>query len=479
MQENKFFRAGSGVVIFFAMLSMAASCGEYYTPEAFDPGVKNTTLAAPDITAVSNGDGSRTILSWPVIFGAGGFKMSLYDISDEANPVTIVKDTVIDGSKVELPRTDDTNYRLIVQTLGNEKYNNSPSAETEFLFSSLVPKINGSPLPAGTDLAGYLSSQQGAIDAMTEEFAVELTSGETYVMNGTFNFGQHPFTLRSSRKGVPAIIEFGETAGFVTETGLKLKNVFIKAEGMTGKDKAVISYAKTPTKEKESNYFMIEKTMPVVLQDVRISGLKCNLFYDNGQPWCVFTQLVKNCVIELDQVAMDGNGPSHIFNNAKGFCFDLEVVNSTVYSINQSSKSLLVTYAGVRPTQIAGGAISPTNDIKILRSTFKQVSYKTNWTNIGRLGGQSMYHLTVDRCIFNDCANNAVARYLYANSNDNITWSVTDNNYWYDGAMGDTGRSKGTRVEGDPQLVQHADGYFIVNGPEVKAAGLGDPRGLQ
>lgn len=460
-----------------AGLFLFYSCTQSIDEDNFDPGVHDTTLAPPAITASANADGTKTVLSWPVVMGAGGIKLSLYDINEPSNPVAVVTDTIIDGSTCEFPRAEDTNYKLLVQALGNKKYNNKDSEETEFLFTSIVAKINEAPIPAGTDLTQWFAENRTLIEAQTEEFAVELTGGETYTMSGSVHLGSHLFTLRSSDKNNLPTIEMGTTAGFVTETGLKIKHINWDCTNMTDKSSSIIAYAKEPTIAKTQNHYLIPKGFPIVLQNCYVKNLKTHIFYDNDAAWAVYTQIIKNCVIELDQKTMDNNNANVAHNNT-GFCFDFEVLNSTIYSTTASSKTFLVSYSGTRPNQICNG-MYPTNDIKILNSTFVNVSNKNYIANYGRLAGQKMCQLTISDCIFVDSSNNAVARGFMANGNDNMTWSITNCCYWYNGQVGDTGRPRGTRVEADPQLTQTPEGIYKVGGAEVRAAGIGDPRGLE
>ena len=142
MKIFKHFRKGLLYWSFsIATIFTLNSCTQGIDPESFDPGVSNTQLTAPTITAVSSADGSETILSWPVVMGAGGFQMSLYNINDEQKPIAIFEDSIIDGCQCSVPRAEDTNYKLEVKTLGNDKYNNLASEVSEFKFTTFVWRI--------------------------------------------------------------------------------------------------------------------------------------------------------------------------------------------------------------------------------------------------------------------------------------------------------------------------------------------------
>lgn len=478
-EKHLFLRGRTYGWLLAAGVTLLGACTDAIEPESWDPGVSNTTLAAPEITAISNADGTKTILSWPVVFGAGGFQMSLFDITNASEPKAIVTDTIIDGSTCEFPREDDSNYKLVVKTLGNEKYNNKGSEEVEVLFSSLVPKIHEAAIPAGTDLAVWLQENQSVIDGQTEEWAVELTCGETYEMNNSFYVGKLPVTFRSSDKnGVPPTIVMGETAGFITESGVKIKNLNFDCSNMTNKKAAIVACPSSPSIDKTTDYYLIDSNTPFVLQNCKITGLKTNLFYDGGKEWAIHTQMIKDCIIEVDHATMGNNG-AEICNLAKGFCFDFKILNSTIYSKETSSKdAALIVYSSKRPNQILGG-IYPTNLVQILNSTFVNFQYKKSICNYTKLGGQKMFTINVDKCIFLDCGNDRVARDFCGNGNGNETRQFGQNNYWYDGKKGDTGRAIGENLGVDPQFTQNADGIFMVGNAAIVEAGLGDPRGLQ
>ena len=105
---------------------MVTSCADTYDGgDTFKSDVRNAQLASPaegDITITPNTNGDQMTISWPVVYGAGGYELSLYDLSDESTP--LVKDT-IDGCSLTASREEDVNYKLVIRTLGNKNLNNS------------------------------------------------------------------------------------------------------------------------------------------------------------------------------------------------------------------------------------------------------------------------------------------------------------------------------------------------------------------
>ena len=84
----------------------------------------NAQLESPEnisFSTLTNADGSESLkLTWPVVMGAGGFKVNVYNMNDPVNPVAVIADSIVDGSSMVFPKLEDTNYQVTVQTMGNE-----------------------------------------------------------------------------------------------------------------------------------------------------------------------------------------------------------------------------------------------------------------------------------------------------------------------------------------------------------------------
>lgn len=469
---------------------LLASCTISYDPETFDPGVSNTTLKSPEVTVASNPDGSKSVLTWPVVYGAGGIKISLYNVDDANNPIPVVVDTIIDGSKAELPRQEDTYYKLVVQSLGNTKYNNKDSETAEISFNSWVPKINETTLPAGTDLYQWFTDNASLVESQTAEFSVELQAGAEYTMSQPITLGSVPFVLYANSKTTNATIKMGKTASIITEAGVKLKFLTFDCTEMTDKSTSIIALKKEPTIEKvaaSSNpSWNLAATQPIVLNHVYTKGLQSHLIWGNNvQFWTVNTILVRNCIIGVDQAAQLANKANSI-DLTNGFVYNLTVENSTVYSTTSiSGKGGYFVVTSNRPQQYLNGAF-PTSQYEYLNTTWYNMNKASSGKKIGmfdysRLKGQSCHTTVVKNNIFVDCSSNQVARASILQGQTNgMKTEFANNCYWYDGA--DTGGNdwnQQDRVSFDPQLTQTAEGYFTVGGAEVKAAQCGDPRGLE
>ena len=189
---------GSGLLIGAAPL-LTQSCADHYDgDESWSPQVQNATLQSPsanDIKVVSSPDGSSMTISWPVVYGAGGYSVALYNVNDPNNPQLVKTDT-IDGCSLTASREEDTNYSLTLRTLGNQKYNNQGAAEnTEFKFNTFLPTFME--IPDGSDLKAWFEANPIPADS-TSHLCYDLVPGGTYTVSGKFVFGGHQVTLRSS-----------------------------------------------------------------------------------------------------------------------------------------------------------------------------------------------------------------------------------------------------------------------------------------
>ena len=106
---------GAGALFF-------TSCAkDGYDDESFDSGVSNTQVAsisADDITVTPSADGKTQTISWPVVMGAGGYRVNLIDASSPDEP--LINDSIVDGCSVTTKREEDVNYEMTILTLGNK-----------------------------------------------------------------------------------------------------------------------------------------------------------------------------------------------------------------------------------------------------------------------------------------------------------------------------------------------------------------------
>ena len=88
MKKNHFFTYSKMCVLALtgaSALFLASCAKDGYDDESFDSGVNNTqvsSIAVDDITITPSADGKTQTISWPVVMGAGGYRVSLIDVSN-------------------------------------------------------------------------------------------------------------------------------------------------------------------------------------------------------------------------------------------------------------------------------------------------------------------------------------------------------------------------------------------------------------
>ena len=87
------------------------ACADHYDgDETWSSPVRNATLQSPDeaeIKIEKSADGSQMTITWPVVYGAGGYEFQLFNASDETTPIVT---KTIDGCQITVDREEDMNY---------------------------------------------------------------------------------------------------------------------------------------------------------------------------------------------------------------------------------------------------------------------------------------------------------------------------------------------------------------------------------
>ena len=158
-------------------------------------------------------------ISWPVVYGSGGYEVQVFDVSDDAEALLSKK---VDGCSVKMAREEDMNYKIMVRSLGNTSLNNKEAAiakDTVYsTFSKTFDKI-----PSG-DLYEYFQSKPIPEDA-TDELNFDLESNGHYTLSKPLEFNYHKVVIRTADKNNHATITLGEGANFVVSNNFTLKYV--------------------------------------------------------------------------------------------------------------------------------------------------------------------------------------------------------------------------------------------------------------
>ena len=146
MKRNRFMargKLGGCLLLGLAALTLASCARDGFDDETFSSGVTGVTLEAPKadgITVTPSADGKSQTVTWKVVYGAGGYKVSLYDAAKREKP--IVTDSVIDGCTVTLDRKEDTNYIFAIRAMGNEKAGVKVLKAFSVTVDSLLPAFS-------------------------------------------------------------------------------------------------------------------------------------------------------------------------------------------------------------------------------------------------------------------------------------------------------------------------------------------------
>ncbi len=462
---------------FVGCVFLIVGCADHYDgDESWSPQVQNTTLQSPEadkMTVTASADGSSMTISWPVVYGAGGYKVDLYNVNDPDNPLPIGTDT-IDGCSYKTDREEDTNYRFTIRTLGNAKYGNSEAKEeTVFKFTTFLPTFDN--IPEG-DLKAWFDANPIPEDS-TGHLCYDLVPGGNYTVSGKIDFGRHQVTLRSSSKANYANIEMQAGSYFNTFAGFTLKYLNIDAAAT---NKALINFSDEPDDSllncyptsKVANYYFIVD--PVVVQGCNITKLGTSVIASNSAKYDVRVVSVSNCIVELDKTLETSNNAAVIYMKS-GYITDFTLKNSTVFS-RQKAEMFLIQHGG-RPKDLGD---DEQRHVTIQNATLANIAYGKNVCDYHN--GQVQHYYTLKNTIIVDCGKpNFLTGLNKGQSSDNPVWDVNNNTCWRDGADASdkqTGiKNPGLWLTTDPGI-DPANAMFTPAEAQ-KEAGQGDPRWIE
>ncbi len=463
----------------------AFSCVDgYHDDTVWSSSVKNTQLESPaadQITVNFSADGTGQTINWPLVPGAGGYQVTVYNVDDPANPVLIGEENeVVDGISTTRPSTEDTRFKVVIKTLGNAKNNNLEAvAPTEKAYDNMLAVT--AIIPDGTNLSDYFKANP--IPASPTELCYELVAGGIYTMSDTISIRQTTVTIRGDKVVHPKITV--TDGSFVNGgAGFKLKFIDMDYAGFTGLATTAVILMDAniaTTGLSTGGYVVVPTTAPIAIQSCKITGLKYYLFFDSSKKYAIGTFLIKDCIIgrSLNQSL------SAEIRFGAGMVKDLTITKSTFYSevADGSNRFIQISSSNVSSVKPAtetwaSGSLTVTN------STFLQCCKTTQSFNSNGAMRQVGDKVTIMNNIFVDSFNQEAIR-RFRSSNTTPVFTGGYNSYWYNGifplnekthAQGD---NSGTIIETDPQLTREAGtANFTLAGPDQIAARTGDPRWL-
>lgn len=458
---------------YIAAISLLSSCINGYDDDwTYSTSVTGQTLESPkaeDVTFTKNPEGTSVTLEWPVVMGAGGYEVTVYNADDPNNKVIINGPDIIDGCSTSYSIAEDTNYEFAIKTLGNEAADNKEAEQaTTISYSTLVPSI--ATIPSGTDITQYFIDNP--IQSQDTEIAYDLESGGQYTMSGVVDFGSQLITFRGNKVHHPKVT-FGADAHFETQAGLKIKFIDFDCSAATSSSATFISLNKTPNesiKLASGHYYISD---PIAIQSCNITNLYACLFYDNQvRKYCVENFLVKDCVLGIKQ-----NNVTIYLNKGGGLINNLTFENSTVYNNGGKTDKRFIHYGGDRPNKVTG---CTTGSINFRNCTFYNVSYAAEMGNYSGFAGQKTLSLNLLNNIFVNCGKQEIVRRLLGGRAGMVA-NYKYNTYWFDGVFSQNELSYdngGLVIQSDPMLADPQNGDFTPQGSEQLQYSTGDPRWL-
>lgn len=366
-----------GGIVAFSMLLGGCAQG-FDSDETFANGVTNTQLDAPELTnesfaTVLAADGTEAIrVKWPVVMGAGGYRVSvdkvgvmengsLVEIEPVAVPLegeqTVVE---IDACQITFPCEYGYQYAVAVQSLGNAKLGNteSPAGEPVRYLYYTVP----TPIPAGADLFEAIVIDESN---PTSRAIYVLEPGAMYTCSGSLDFKRHNvqmypadydaannvYNISTNR----ARITYGPDGVIKTSAGLQLKHLDFDCDKATAF--GAIMCSDDPSAELAgaggNAYVIID---PIIIENCRFRQVKGALFHTSkNDAWGPTDVRVLNSVVQLDNDgSRDGNGA--VIGCYNGNCWYLgtqtwrgairhiTVKNSTFWNIKENSKNRFIRF---------------------------------------------------------------------------------------------------------------------------------------
>lgn len=446
-----------------------ASCAEGVDDnERFSAGVSNSQLESPVIDPNTfktqiNADGSESVeVSWPVVFGAGGYLANVTDVTNPANPTFVIHDSIIDGCHFSFPRLVDTKYEISVSTLGNEQLKNTGSlTPTIAEYSTFLPATT---IPVGQEISQFIAQNLTASD---EEIAFELEAGQTYTLTGEANFDLTPVTLRGDKYNRPLVVVSGEGT-LMTQAGLKVKNINfdMSAAEKTGfitlcnEPSASIStealgYVALGATQKSA--YVIEGQ--IAIESCNFRNIPKSIIFANNQAYNVIDFRITDCIMQLNNASsatfINFYSSSALASSAKS----LTIKNSTIYNIVENTSAYFIRYANAsnsQPPKVFGTGATSTHTIDncTLDRTFTGKDFANNMVQTNAFG------VVLTNNIFYD-----VFR-IYQYIRGSATFTASNNAIFYDIA--------GTSSN-DLKYADEINPNFV--GPTIQEFNLDEPKG--
>lgn len=402
------FKIVCGICCLSSIL-FAASCADGIDDnEKFSGGVTNAQLESPKIdnssfSVLVNPDGSESVkVTWPVVYGAGGYLYNVTIVDDPSNPIFVVKDSIVDGCSATFTKVEDTKYEVSIKTLGNDKLNNRDAeTATRYAYSTLVP---ATVIPEGEEIAAYIKNNMVASD---KEQGFELQGGKTYYLNDVADFGLNKVTFRGDKSNRATVV-VGEKGGLTTQGGLKVKFINFDCTAMT--QTGFLTLSATPDKSLSTeslgykadganqNGYVIND--PVIFQECNFKNIKNSFLYGNKQNWSLRDFRITDCIIQLDNSG--SNSFIHLQGGQNGLIKDMTLKNNTFYNLQVNKSAYFIRYSNAsnaQPKKIFGNSGNSSTHV-VTNNTFCRTMTNKDFANA--MANTNTITATVEYNIFYD-----------------------------------------------------------------------------
>lgn len=419
------------------MLALVTSCAEGFDDnERFSAGagVTNAQLEAPkldpaNLQVQTSSSGAQSVdVSWPVVYGAGGYLANVTIVNDPAHPMPVVTDSVIDGCHFSFPREVDTKYEITVKTLGNEQLNNTGSADASSIsYSTMLP---ATAIPVGVEISQFIADNLPA--GSTDEIAFELAAGATYQLSANADMKLANVTIRGDRYNRPLVV-LTQQGGFTCQSGITLRNIdFDLSESDATSLVSLSSQPDAMFSTEAQGYKALSSSVkdgfvvpnPVSIESCNMRNMPSSIFYsgkvnDGASGWALTTFRIDNCVVQFKKANAK---PAINMEDNWGFSLikTMALTNSTFYNLNDI-KCRFIRY-GVRfkPEQAFGPGV--TCEHTLSHSTFAKTFTDDQFANNF---DQTQTTVNIDHCILYD-----IMRFdqycfrtgTYYKAEDNVSW---------------------------------------------------------
>lgn len=494
--KNK-FRSFVGILCATIVLIVTSCVDGFIDKEGFSSGVKNSTLSSPDsVTLTPSADESYITVSWPIVVGAGGYKVSLYNTTSGTSDDGTAN-LFVDGDTIQRPFDAESNYMAVIKTVGNTKDNNvATNDSTVGRYGQTVYAT----IPSGTDLYTYF--QTNPVPKSTTTILYQLVPKGQYTMSGNVSCGLTPVKFRGDATNHPTVTmtvgSTGATTSFITD-GSGLNFVRINFDCSALKGNGLVSFNPTINSAATQSAWGVIDNLPIAFTSCKITGLPVPLLCDGGQKYALVTFSISDCIIA--QNLTSGNlFFGTIGSTVEGFIKDIMLTKSTFYNTATATSGYLITLTNsTYATKITGanwtsGSITLTNCT--LWNMYSGVVGKRcmNYTGFSNLAA-NVYSL--QKNIFLDCDDRTSAYTISnaVNRNGTPTAKYTSNTYWITGGTAATTTGSypgcpldeiysstytyadsGNPIISDPQLKSTSTGDFTLQGPTQITYQTGDPR---